>query len=64
MNMARFIIYSTIGAAIWVVVLVAIGYFIGSNQELVSQYLQSATTIALVSIAVIVGVYVYRHNNS
>ena len=64
MNMARFIIYSALGAAIWVVVLVAIGYFIGSNQELVSQYLQSATTIALMSIAVIVGVYVYRHSNS
>jgi membrane protein DedA with SNARE-associated domain len=64
MNMARFIIYSTIGAAIWVVVLVAIGYFIGSNQELVSQYLQSATTIALISIAVIVGVYIYKHKKS
>jgi len=61
MNMARFIIYSALGAAIWVVVLVAIGYFIGSNQELVSQYLQNATTIALISIAVIIGVYVYRH---
>ena len=64
MNMARFIIYSALGAAIWVVVLVAIGYFIGSNQELVSQYLQSATTIALMSIAVIVAVYVYRHKKS
>ena len=61
MNMARFIIYSALGAAIWVVVLVSIGYFIGSNQELVSQYLQNATTIALISIAVIIGVYVYRH---
>jgi len=64
MNMARFVLYSALGAVIWVVVLVAIGYFIGSNQELVSQYLQNATAIALVSIAVIVGVYVYRHNNS
>jgi membrane protein DedA with SNARE-associated domain len=64
MNMARFVLYSALGAAIWVVVLVAIGYFIGSNQELVAQYLQSATTIALISIAVIVAVYVYRHSNS
>ena len=64
MNMARFVLYSALGAAIWVVVLVAIGYFIGSNQELVSQYLQNATTIALMSIAVIVAVYVYRHKKS
>ena len=58
MNMSRFILYSALGAGIWVVVLALIGYFLGSNQELVSQYLKSATLIALGSVTLLTVVYV------
>jgi len=61
MNMSRFILYSALGAGIWVVVLALIGYFLGSNQELVSQYLKNATVIALGFIAILTGVYVWYH---
>jgi membrane protein DedA with SNARE-associated domain len=61
MNMSRFILYSALGAGIWVVVLALIGYFLGSNQELVSQYLKNATVIALGFIAILTGVYVWHH---
>jgi len=59
MNMTKFVIYSALGAGIWVVVLTLIGYFIGSNQELVSQYLKSATLIALGSVVLLSGIYVW-----
>jgi membrane protein DedA with SNARE-associated domain len=52
MDMFKFIIYSALGAGIWVVVLSLIGYFIGSNQELVSQYLTKVTLITLLLIGV------------
>jgi membrane protein DedA with SNARE-associated domain len=59
MNMTKFVIYSALGAGIWVVVLTLIGYFIGSNQELVSQYLKSATLIALGAIVLLTAIYVW-----
>ena len=61
MNMAKFSFYTAIGAGIWVIVLVAVGYLVGSNEELISEYLKSATLIALVSVVLIAIFYVVRH---
>ena len=61
MNMAKFSFYTAIGAGIWVVVLVAVGYVVGSNQELISEYMKSATLIALVSVVLILIFYVVRN---
>ncbi len=61
MNMAKFSFYTAIGAGIWVVVLVAVGYLVGSNQELISEYMKSATLIALVSVVLIIIFYVVRN---
>lgn len=60
MNVAKFIIYSGLGAGIWVVVLTLLGYLLGSNEALVSQYLQSATLIALISVVLITIFYIVR----
>lgn len=59
MNIAKFSFYTALGAGIWVIVLVALGYVLGSNEELISQYLKSATLIALLSVALIAIVYVF-----
>lgn len=40
MNIFIFSIYTTLGAAIWVVVLALLGYFIGDNEALVKEYLR------------------------
>jgi membrane protein DedA with SNARE-associated domain len=64
MNMTKFVIYSALGAGIWVVVLALIGYFIGSNQELVSYYLKNATMIALGGVALISSIYIYKHKKT
>ena len=61
MNMAKFSFYTAIGAGIWVIVLVAVGYLVGSNEELISEYLKSATLIALVSVVLIAIFYVVTH---
>jgi membrane protein DedA with SNARE-associated domain len=61
MNIAKFSFYTAIGAGIWVVVLVAVGYLVGSNEELISEYLKSATLIALISVVFIGTFYVIRH---
>jgi membrane protein DedA with SNARE-associated domain len=61
MNLARFSFYSALGAGIWVIVLVALGYLLGSNEELISEYLHTATLIALVSVVFITIFYIMRN---
>jgi len=60
MNVARFSLYTTFGAGIWVVVLVALGYVLGENEALISQYLHTATFIALLSVGLITLFYIIR----
>jgi len=38
MPFGTFLLYTAAGAAIWVIILTALGYFIGANQALLSQY--------------------------
>jgi len=61
MHIVKFSFYTAIGAGIWVVVLVAVGYLVGSNEALISEYLRSATLIALVSVVLITIFYVIRN---
>ena len=61
MHIAKFSFYTAIGAGIWVVVLVVLGYVVGSNEELISEYLKSATLIALISVVFIGIFYVVRY---
>ena len=61
MNIVKFSLYSALGAGIWVVVLVLLGYLLGSNEELISEYLHAATLIALVSVVFITIFYIVRY---
>ena len=61
MNIVTFLIYSALGAGIWVIVLVALGYLLGSNEALISEYLHTATLIALVSVVFITLFYMIRN---
>jgi len=62
MNIVKFSFYTAIGAGAWVIVLVAIGYLVGSNEELISEYLKSATLIALLCVVLLSVFYVLRYN--
>ena len=61
MNLFKFSLFTAIGAGIWIVVLVAVGYAVGSNEELISEYLKSATLIALISVIFITLFYIVRN---
>lgn len=58
MNHVKFSLYTLLGAGIWVTVLTFIGYFIGSNQELIMKYSHQALIGVVIVSAVIITVYV------
>lgn len=57
MDIWKFSLYTSLGAGIWVIILTLLGYFIGSNQELLDQYLK-IIIISIVSILAI-GIIIY-----
>jgi len=61
MNLKVFILYTSLGALIWSIILVALGYLIGENQELIKEYLSQIVTITLVCVAFITAFYIYNH---
>jgi membrane protein DedA with SNARE-associated domain len=61
MNLAVFIIFTTLGAGIWVVILALTGYLIGNNQDLITTYLQQITiAVGGLCFLLIVGYILYR----
>lgn len=63
MNLLLFSIYTSLGAAIWVVILTLLGYFIGDNELLIKEYLRYIVIAILVCIAV-GGVWYYKAQKS
>jgi membrane protein DedA with SNARE-associated domain len=53
MNLFIFCLYTTFGAAIWVVILTLLGYFLGDNQLLIKEYLHYIITIILVLLVIL-----------
>lgn len=61
MDLKLFCLYTTLGAGIWMAVLMALGYFIGQNHDLLKQYVHDASFILLALVAVGVAFYVWHH---
>jgi len=59
MNLFKFSFYTSLGAGIWVIILALIGYYIGQNEDLVKQYLQNATILAVIGVVVIALIYIF-----
>ncbi|WP_457743719.1 DedA family protein [Sulfurimonas sp.] len=60
MNIVQFSLYTTLGAGIWALVLTLLGYFIGTNEALINQYLKEITILVVLLLVILVAVY-YRY---
>lgn len=61
MNIFTFSLYTTLGAGIWVAILLAIGYYIGDQKELIKEYLTQITIYLLLVVGLITAIYIYLH---
>ena len=60
MNLAEFTIFTFLGAGIWALILVLLGYFIGENQGLIKEYLKEITAVVFIAVFFI-GLLYYRY---
>lgn len=60
MNLAKFTLYTSLGAGIWAFILVMLGFFIGENKELIESMLKEIT-MAVVALVAIIGFVYYRY---
>lgn len=59
MNIVKFIIYTALGAGIWVVILAYVGYFIGNNLELIRAQLKTITLLIIPFLILIIVLYIF-----
>ena len=64
MNLQKFMLHTTLGAGIWVIVLTLLGYFIGGNEALIKAYLHEIILGTLLLIVVGTIAYVYRYKRA
>ena len=61
MRLDRFVIYTALGAGIWMIILTVIGYLVGSNEELIYTYVRKSSLSLLVFAALLVYIYIWHH---
>ena len=57
MNIAEFALFTTLGAGIWALILILLGYFIGANETLLHEYLKEITIMVIVLVVILVWIY-------
>ncbi len=60
MPLLPFTLYTSLGAGIWSMVLIVLGYVVGENQALITTYLHQITLAVLGTLIVLVFVYIRR----
>lgn len=59
MNLKKFIFYTSLGAGIWCLILLILGYILGKNEDLIKEYLHFVIVACIVFAAMIVAIYIY-----
>jgi len=59
MAMGRFLLFTAAGAGLWVTVLVALGYWIGENRELLARYSREASLLMVALAVFLTAGYIY-----
>jgi membrane protein DedA with SNARE-associated domain len=62
MHLAPFLLYSTLGTALWVSLLAYAGYALGENYELVDEYLAPVSKIVLATVVIGFIIWLVRRN--
>ena len=63
MDGIKFSIYTTLGAGIWATILTLLGYFLGSNQELIHTYLKEITIVTVILVSILL-IWYFKKNKS
>jgi membrane protein DedA with SNARE-associated domain len=63
MPLLSFSLYTALGAGIWSMILIMLGYILGKNQELITIYLHQITLAVLGTLVIIVFIYIRRKGN-
>lgn len=62
MPIKTFIIFTSFGAGIWMVILSLLGYFLGDNQDLINQYERQIIFFLMLFCALVLLIYIYYNN--
>lgn len=61
MNIWRFCLFTSLGASIWVAILLGLGYVLGENKELIDEYLHIIIMILACFVIVLSAIYVLKY---
>ena len=64
MDLKKFLLYTGCGGALWMSALLALGYFIGANQERAAQYVPLLKLSVVAAVVVLVAGYFLHHRRS
>ncbi|OCX42133.1 hypothetical protein A7X81_02440 [Campylobacter ornithocola] len=59
MNLKKFIFYTSLGAGIWCLILLILGYVLGKNEDLIKEYLHLIVIACIIFTGVILAIYIY-----
>ncbi|HEC1780623.1 TPA: DedA family protein [Campylobacter lari] len=59
MNLKKFIFYTSLGAGIWCLILLILGYVLGKNEDLIKEYLYFVIIACIIFATMIVAIYIY-----